>query len=246
MSLRIKMVVALVAVVVAAAAFYNLALAPSYQRASELQTKIEASEATLQEARTQARSLESLKANYSSDYTTLAGLGKAVPADDDMRSLLVQINTAAKRSRVDFRAITLQAGAAAATPTSGSAAATQAAVATLPPGASVGAAGLPTMPFTFEFEGSFFDVSGFLARLERFVTAKGDRLEVRGRLLTIDGFSLVPSDKGFPSVTATLAATAYLVNPAEGASGGATASGPAGAKAATTPPRATVQNADTR
>ena len=35
--------------------------------------------------------------------------------------------------------------------------ATQAAAAALPPGATVGAAGFPTMPFTFTFEGSFFD-----------------------------------------------------------------------------------------
>lgn len=229
MSPRLKLIVPVVVVLVAVAAFYKLALAPKFERASALQTQIEQSEAKLAEAKAQTLTLESVKANYSSDYATLASLGKAVPADDDMRSLLVQLNAAAKRSGVDFRTISLEAGqGAAAAPASTSAPATQTAAATLPPGAFVGAAGLPTMPFTFEFEGSFFEMSEFMARLERFVTSRGDGLEVKGRLLTIDGFSLVPSAKGFPSVTASIGATAYLVNPSEGASGGATATGPAG------------------
>ena len=45
--------------------------------------------------------------------------------------------------------------------------ATQAAAATLPPGATVGAAGFPTMPFTFVFNGRFFDMETFLARVNR-------------------------------------------------------------------------------
>ena len=43
----------------------------------------------------------------------VARLGKAVPADDDVRSLLVQLDSAAKRAKVDFRSITLSGGASA-------------------------------------------------------------------------------------------------------------------------------------
>jgi Tfp pilus assembly protein PilO len=235
------------------AAFYKLALAPKLERASELQTQIAASETKLAAAKVQAQTLQSVKRNYAADYTSLVGLGKAVPADDDVRSLLVQVNTAAKRSGVDFRTITLDSGAAAATPApdaTGSAAATQTAASALPPGAIVGAAGLPTMPFSFEFEGSFFEMSEFMSRLERFVVTQGDGLRVRGRLLTVDGFSFVPSDKGFPSMKASLGATAYLVNPADGATGGATATGPVAAgappaAATPTPPRATKETGNT-
>jgi hypothetical protein len=46
----------------------------------------------------------------------VARLGKAVPADDDVRSLMVQLNAAAGKSKVDFRTIQIGGGPAAATP----------------------------------------------------------------------------------------------------------------------------------
>lgn len=232
MNPKVRLLVGAIVALVAVAAFYKGVLAPKYARASVVQADIDESQGVLDQARAQTHALETAKAGYSRDYTTLARLGKAVPVDDDVRSLLVQINTAAGRSGVDFRSIQLDASdPAAATARSGSAAATQAAAATLPPGASVGAAGLPTMPFSFEFEGSFLDLSGFMARLQRFVTARGSGLDVRGRLLAVDGFSLKPSSKGFPHVTASVGATAYLVKPSQGSGGGATLSEPAGTAA---------------
>jgi Type II secretion system (T2SS), protein M len=91
--------------------------------------------------------------------------------------------------------------------------ATQAATSTLPPGAAVGSAGFPTMPFSFVFNGTFFDMERFLRDVQRFVRVNGDKVDVRGRLLSIDGFALNAGPKGFPSVTATVSATAYLMAP---------------------------------
>jgi len=98
------------------------------------------------------------------------------------------------------------------TPTT-SAPATQAASASLPPGAAVGSAGFPTMPFSFVFNGSFFDMERFLREVQRFVRVDGKSVDVRGRLLSIDGFALNAGDKGFPSVKANISATAYLMAP---------------------------------
>jgi Tfp pilus assembly protein PilO len=91
--------------------------------------------------------------------------------------------------------------------------ATQAATATLPPGAAVGSAGFPTMPFSFVFNGSFFDMERFVREVQRFVRVDGKRVDVRGRLLSIDGFALNAGPTGFPSVTANISATAYLTSP---------------------------------
>jgi Tfp pilus assembly protein PilO len=91
--------------------------------------------------------------------------------------------------------------------------ATQAATATLPPGAAVGSAGFPTMPFSFVFNGSFFDMERFLREVQRFVRVDGERVDVRGRLLSIDGFALNAGPTGFPSVKANISATAYLTSP---------------------------------
>jgi Tfp pilus assembly protein PilO len=104
-------------------------------------------------------------------------------------------------------------GAAAASP----APATQAATSTLPPGAAVGSAGFPTMPFSFVFNGTFFDMERFLREVQRFVRIDGKSVDVRGRLLSVDGFALNAGPNGFPSVKATISATAYLMAPDDAA-----------------------------
>jgi len=118
-------------------------------------------------------------------------------------------------------------GAQTASTTSPPAAApTQAATAGLPPGAVVGPAGLNTMPFTFTFEGSFFKLSDFLTKLERYIKASRRTVDVRGRLLMIDGISLNAAPKGFPSMTAAIAAQAYLLPTEQGLFDGASPTGP--------------------
>ena len=93
------------------------------------------------------------------------------------------------------------------------------------------------MPFTFVFDGSFFGMEHFFTGVQGFAAlGSNDDLSVRGRLLTIDGFSLTASTDGFPKVKASINATAYLVPDGEGLTGGATAQGPAAAPASTTAP----------
>jgi hypothetical protein len=133
------------------------------------------------------------------------------------------------------------AAAPAASTPSTPAQATQAATATLPPGAAVGSAGFPTMPFSFVFSGTFFDMERFLGDVQRFVRVDDKRVDVRGRLLSVDGFGLVAGPGGFPNVKASIVATAYLRTAADdelttttpAASGGSAT--PADAGAAPTP-----------
>jgi len=113
------------------------------------------------------------------------------------------------------------------------AAATQAAAAATPPGTVVGDAGFPTMPFSFTFQGSFFKLSDFFGRLERFIVATNKRVAVSGRLLTIDGIGLGPGNKGFPQIKAGVAATAYLLPTDQGLTAGATPGAPAAGGQAT-------------
>jgi type II secretory pathway pseudopilin PulG len=119
------------------------------------------------------------------------------------------------------------AAAAPATGTTGSpAAATQTATAALPPGAVVGPAGLNTMPFSFSFEGSFFKLSDFLTRLERYIKPTRRSVRVRGRLLLVDGIALTAAANGFPAMKASIAATAYLLPASQGLFNGASPQGP--------------------
>jgi hypothetical protein len=123
--------------------------------------------------------------------------------------------------------------------------------ATLPIGATVGPAGLPTLRFNFSFQGSFFKMANLMHNIRKLVARRNRNLIVSGRLLTIDGISLSEGDFGFPKVKASIAATAYLVPASQGLLDGATAQGPDGASGAgatpasattgsTTPPAAVV------
>ena len=108
--------------------------------------------------------------------------------------------------------------------------ATEASAATLPIGATVGSAGLPVMPYDFKLNGSFFDATAYLGELTESVeVAKpGRKPVVHGRLLTVDGFSLVLEElENFPTITANFAVTTYLVPAQQGLEAGATPAGPA-------------------
>jgi hypothetical protein len=84
------------------------------------------------------------------------------------------------------------------------------------------------MPFAFIFNGSFFDMEQFMNEVQRFVRVKGDDVDVRGRLLSLDGFSLTAGPTGFPSVKANISATAYLLSPDDSATPSTGSSAPTG------------------
>lgn len=253
MTQRDRILVLVLAVTALVGGFWFAVLAPKREEAKSLGEQVAKEQTRLETARRSAAEARQAKARYDGDYAAVTRLGKAVPVDDDVPSLVYQLERAADGADVDFRAFKSVSGPASggastsavgavaqagtAVKTNGGsesagasappAAASQAAAATLPPGATVGSAGFPTMPFSFVFQGSFFDMQRLLGNVQRLVTLRGDRIRVDGRLMTIDGFALEAGDKGFPQVRASLAATAYLVPAGEGSTGGATAQGPA-------------------
>jgi hypothetical protein len=266
---RDRLVVIVIAAALVLGGFWFFALAPKRKQATDLQGQVAKQELRLAAARGQAVAAEQAKNRYDADYAAVAALGQAVPADDDVPSLIVQVDRAAEREGVSFRSLALDASGSASQPSapapapapapaapaqgtekdsasdSGAAPsapaapaspapATQAAATTLPPGASVGTAGFPTMPFTFEFTGSFFRLEDFLHRVNGFTTVRdGGDLLVRGRLLSVDSFDLKAAPSGFPKIAASVHATAYVLPPGQGLTAGATAKGPAGATPAT-------------
>jgi hypothetical protein len=268
MTQRDRIVVMVVIAVVALGGFWMLALKPKRKEASSLGQQVEQAHQRVDTAQAQVTAGEAARARYARNYSTVARLGKAVPVDDDVPSLVYQLDSTAKETGVDFRRVKLSSGsgATAVPPTSaaqGAAATqdnaqnkaasqdgkdaganaaasngstppaagapadpTQSATAALPPGATVGEAGLNTMPFTFTFQGSFFKLSGFLTKLERYISARRRSVDVRGRLLLVNGISLTAASKGFPAMTASIAAQAYLLPVDQGLFDGASPTGP--------------------
>jgi hypothetical protein len=227
------------AVLVVAAAWF-LVLSPQHDQASQLSDQVAAQRQELAQAQADVAAGLAAKHEYAHDYTTVARLGAAVPEDDDVPSLLLQVQRAADATHVDFRELQAAQGSGAPAPpapapTTPGAPATQAATATLPPGAAVGSAGFPTMPFTFTFTGDFFHMSDFIGRLERFLVVRNRQILVSGRFMTIDGIALAAAPEGFPRVQANVSATTYLLPATQGATAGATASTPGATTPGATP-----------
>jgi Tfp pilus assembly protein PilO len=241
---RNKLLIPIVGLVVAAGAFWFLALAPKRAEIAKLDSDISAKQAEVEQSRQLAASYEKAKANYRANYAKLASLGKAVPADDDVRSLIFQLDDAARRSNVDFRA--LNVGAADAAATTGGSATTAAGTKAPPPGTvPIGSAGFSAMPFTLSFKGSYFNLSNFFTRLERFVTVENNKIDVTGRLLLLGSISVTPQETegGKPGeLVAQVGAATYLVPPTEGVAGAPApaAGGAAPAPSGTTTPTTTA------
>ncbi len=239
-------IVAMLAIVALAAAFWVLALSPKREEAKKLGAQVEEAKASL--ATHQAEATQALEARkgFPVDYQQLVVLGKAVPGGDETASLLVQLNQIADRARVHFSDFKLNSGSgggaapAAApassaptpeggtgTPASNPVSPTEAAASLLPLGATIGPAGLAVMPYSLTFSGSFFHIADFIKGLDTLVKTKNARVAVDGRLITINGFSLAPGSNGFPELTANFSVTTYLTPPSQGATAGATPASPA-------------------
>jgi hypothetical protein len=213
-----------VAAVVAIAAFYFMVLAPKRDEVAKLDTDIAAKTTELEQARLSLATYEEARGTYKQNYATLVRLGKAVPPDDDVRSLLVQLESTADRTDVDFQKIEIGGGN---TPAGETTEAAEGELAAAPGTVEVAGGALSAMPFNFTFNGGFFDLSTFLAKLERFVTVNNERIDATGRLLRLESIKLAPASAGFPQMQAEIGAAAYLVPapeavPAAGAAPAAT------------------------
>lgn len=251
------------------AAFWFVVLSPKRDEATQLQDDVERLESSISQHQQQIALAREARHGFPSDYRKVVTLGKAVPEDDDTASLFAQLSGVAKRAEVEFRSLRLSEAAAESAPAApppptaeeGSAAgeeatpaesatstapapATETAAATLPIGATVGPAGLPVMPYELQFRGNFFHLADLFQGLDGFVSTKGDRVRVLGRLTTIDGFSLSRDvQRGFPSLIADLALTTYITPAEQGLTGGATLAGPAAATEPGATPASSTQSA---
>ena len=257
-----KAVVMGVIVAIVLAGFYFKVVSPKRQKASSLSTDITMLQSQIAEQQQVAQFAEDARQHFPAYYGRLVVLGKAVPADADTPSLLVQLNTLADRTGVKFNGLELSADSGSASaaapaapstttpsegttpsdssstpssaPTAGTTtptAATEATAANLPLGAAVGTAGLPVMPYDLTFEGSYFDVANFLKGIDDLVHMRGTgQVSADGRLLTVGGFSLALAENETPGpnpkLEVSLSVTSYVTPSDQGATAGASPSGP--------------------
>ena len=193
-----RLMIGVAATLAVLAAVWMTVLAPKRGEAAALSTSIAQAEQVRDGALESAATADRARDTYDRDYGTLARLGKAVPQNADVPSLVYQLETAARRAKVDFRAISVLG--ATAQPAATTATTTQ-------PGGGIQAA-----PFSFKFDGDFFGLERMLARIDRFSRVKGTQVSVNGRLLTVDGLALNPGSKGLPRIQGIVTARAYVAD----------------------------------
>jgi Tfp pilus assembly protein PilO len=215
---RDRIVVVVLAALAVVAAAWLLVLAPEREKASKLGAEVSTAQSQLTTAESQVSAARTAEAGYPSAYASLVSLGKAVPTSQEVPSLIIQLAQATNEKQVEFSSIT--SGGSAAGSSSGS---------------TVASAGFSAMPFTFVFNGSFFNLYDLFQQLNRFtLRSSSGSLQVSGRLLTIQGVQLAPgassgTGKFNSQLTGTITATAYVL-PASQVATGATATSPIGAQ----------------
>ena len=225
---RDRMVLIGIVVLVALGGAWMLVVSPERDQASKLSTQVAEAKTQLTSAEGELAHAHTAQSQYATAYTSIVSLGKAVPASQEVPSLIYQLTLASNQKQVDFSSIV-----AGTNGSGGSPAATSGATST-----ATAAAGFSQMPFTFVFDGSFFDLEHLFQKLNGFTVRRASGgLQVSGRLLTMQSVKLVPAEAGpqqlaKPSgpkqLIGTITASAYVLPASQGLTGGATPTSPVG------------------
>jgi Tfp pilus assembly protein PilO len=222
---RTVLIVVVVAAILGAA--WILVVSPERQKAAQLNTKVAEAQAELTSAEGKVSSARAAQSQYASAYASLVSLGKAVPPSEEVPSLIEQLTSASEQKSVDFSSITDSS--------------TGSSSASTPAAASTAAGGFTELPFTFVFEGSYFDLEHLFDQLTAFanVDASGD-LKISGRLLTIQSVRLSPettaSETNKSELTGSVTATAYVMPATQALSGATGSAGTSASPASSTAP----------
>jgi len=202
------------------AAVWLLLVSPERKTASKLSSEVSTASAQLASAQGETASAQAAHRRYSAAYSSVVSLGKAVPASEEVPSLMYQIAQATNEKHVQFNSITTGGGAGGASTASASSTVAAAAA----------SAGFTQMPFTFVFGGSFNDLYHLFRQLNAAtVRTSSGGLQVSGRLLTLQAVKLEPSavEGSSQQLTGTITATAYVLPASQGLTAGATPTSPA-------------------
>ena len=216
------------AVLALLAAGWILVVSPERQQASKLSGEVASAQTQLSSAQGELASARAAQSQYATAYASVVSLGKAVPPSQEVPSLIYQLSQASHQKSVAFSSIVAGAGGGSASSATSASAAPSAAL-----------SGFTQMPFTFVFEGSFFDLEHLFQQLTDFTTrTAAGTLQVSGRLLTIQSVKLAPDTSGSTQgkgaaseLSGTITATAYVLPASQGLAGSATSTSPTGAAA---------------
>jgi len=252
---RDRMVVIVCVVAAILAGTWIKVVSPERQKASKLTAQVSSAQAQLSTAEGKLASARAAESQYSSAYAAMVNLGKAVPPTQEVPSLMYEVEQATTAKRVDFTAITAGAGSAGSTTVTAppaSSSASSASKSSSSSSSSSSAGQLTQVPFTFVFEGTYFDLEHLLSEFTGYTTRTSTgTLQVSGRLLTVQSVKLSPANSSGTKAASTwlagtITATAYTApapsaallgaSPAAPAAGGASAASSSGSSSSATTP----------
>jgi Tfp pilus assembly protein PilO len=205
MTARDRLVLTTIVVLALLAGAWFLAVAPEREKAAALNTQVSTAAAQLQSAEGSLASARHAEAEYPAAYAAIVNLGKAVPASEEVPSLLYQLAHVADAKHVEFGSITNgSAGGATATAT-----------------ATAEPSSFTQMPFTLTFSGTYSDLYELFRALDSStVRSASGALDISGRLLTIQSVKLTPAETSGTDasgkVAGTINATAYVLPAGQG------------------------------
>lgn len=229
---RDRMVVMVIAALGILVGVWFLAVAPKREQAAKLAAEVSAAQGQLASAESQVASASAAQARYQSAYASIVRLGKAVPAKQEVPSLIYQLAQATDQKNVEFASITATVPGAGAAGSSAT-----------PSSSATADAGFTQMPFTFTFNGGFNNLYSLFQQIDGFTTrGPAGALSVSGRLLTIQSVKLAPAggagsgagttgsgaSGGSEQLSGTITASAYVLPAGQSLTGGATPAGPTG------------------
>jgi hypothetical protein len=225
-------------------------VSPKRSEVSKLQTKVETAHQAVQSAQSELSKARYAQARYAEAYSSVVSLGRAVPATQEIPGLVYELDQASNSKNVEFASIspsTAASGGAAASAakSSSSPSSSSSSSSSSSKEKSSAAAGFQAMPISFTFNGSFEQLYHLLTTVQNYaITTPTGVVKVTGRLLTIQGFNLAPSQSAATEPASTsgtkvqtkttpgehlsgqVTATAYVLPPGTQLAGEGTPSGP--------------------
>jgi hypothetical protein len=166
---------------VIAAMGWFLLVSPQRSRASELDAKIASVEQQITASRAAQLQAADAKPIRSAD---LFRLTKAMPSDNDIPGVLLELSRIASETGIVFEQIV--------------------------PQATVAAGEMRAQPIDLTFEGNFYSLSDFLYRVRNLVSVQRGRLIANGRLFSVEKLQFSEAPSGFPNIRANLTLSAFL------------------------------------
>ena len=181
LSARTLYALVVVGLIVYAAGFWFMLVAPKRALATELLAEVATTQSALATARAAATAPPDAQPIAVADIFRLA---KAMPAAADMPGILLELARIADETGIEFQSIT--------------------------PQTSTVAGGYQVIPINLVFDGNFYELSDLLFRLRTLVGVRHGELEATGRLFAFDQIAFAESTDGFPEITASLIVNAFV------------------------------------